>query len=225
MTLHDDVLSAFMDGRLSPESEGEIRQRISCDRMLASRVERFRRADAAARDWFGASLEEPPAAMADAVRRGFTARKPAGRSLPHAWLAPLAVAAGIAAVAVIGLNHEVDRRVSQSVAQMRLEREADLQMLASAMQEALETRVSGTEVIYRNDSTGTSVKLTPLRTWRNQQGQWCREFAEVFSEPAAGPAPLSIACRQSDGSWQRVKTELRGSTAASWPKLPPGANL
>jgi len=218
----DDLLSAYLDGQLGDTERGRLELRITKEPDLARRLETLRAADGAARDWFAGALTDAPPATAACVRRGFRRRRNqhrdgAGFAGFNRWLAPVAAVAAVIVIGLIGFNYEVERRVDNVVAQMRSERTADLKLLANAMQEVLETRESGTPVSYRSDQTGFSVTIVPQRTWRSQSGHWCRQFSEIFVDGTAEDAPVSVACRDSQGHWRRVRTELRNPSA---PPLP-----
>ena len=129
------------------------------------------------------------------------------------WWLPASAAALVLGVGLAGFDYMLDRRVDAALDQMRAERASDLALLASAMQEVLETRESGIEVSFQNSDTGLSVTLLPRRTWKSASGHWCREFVEAVGETPVEDAAISTACRSPDGRWQRVMTELPGAHA------------
>ena len=70
------------------------------------------------------------------------------------------------------------------------------------MSEALESRASGSSVSWTNPDSGHSGSVTPLRTFKSQQGQWCREYTTVEMSEAGPRDQRAIACREGDGVWK-----------------------
>ena len=132
---------------------------------------------------------------------------------------PAAAAAAVVVIGLLAFDTMIDRRVDLALKQMRAERAADISMLASAVQEVLETRQSGAEAIYENASTGLAVKIVPRRTWKSASGHWCREFSELFHASVERQPVISVACRNESGSWVRTRTELSAPSAPVVPGL------
>lgn len=212
-TATDDLLSAYLDGQIDPAARAEIETRLAAEPDLAARLEALTAADAAAAGWFADMLGEPPAATVETVRQGFRRRRRgagAGGGFER-WLAPVVAAAAVLLIGAFGFDRAVDRRVDSIVEQLRAERQADLGLIAEAMQQVLETHESGTPVRFEREGGGFAVTILPERTWRSQSGHWCRQFREIFLDSSVQDAPVSIACRDAQGKWRRVKTELPGS--------------
>lgn len=198
-----EALSRFIDR----ESSHEEQSRLQNDDEAGAAASRLRSQDDLLREWFDQKLDElPPAALEKSIRTGFAARRARGGF--SRWWAPAATAVVILIAGVVGFDHMIDRRVSGAFEQMRAERMADMALVTSAMQQALETQPSGSELHFENVSTGFEVTLTPRRTWRSSTGHWCREFVERFADTPPGSAPISTGCRSDDGQWYRVRTEL-----------------
>lgn len=201
-------LSAFLDGELAAGDHVD-----ADDPALA----RLRRADDAARLVFDTALEHGPGEHAATVRNAFIRRRRASRD--EGWR-PWVVSAGVAAVVILAavalFDREMERRVENVVAEMREERASDMAMLARAMQDVLETRESGTPVRFTNDTTGTAITLLPRRTWQSESGHWCRQFAEIPEGADPSTAPLTTACRDAAGRWQRVTTDFKAPLTPLW---------
>ena len=206
----EETLSRFLDGDLPARDMAEIEAALEADPALVEELSALETQDQAIRDWFDAQLTDPPAALTETVRAGFARRRAhhgGGPGWGHWWL-PSAAAAAVVAVGLGAFDYMLDRRVDAALGQMRAERASDMALLASAMQEVLETRESGVEVSYTNNSTGFGVTLIPRRTWKSASGHWCREFVEVFDGTGRETAPTSVACRDPDGNWRRVTTKV-----------------
>jgi hypothetical protein len=94
----DEMLMALADGELDAATARDLAARVEGDPELSRRYAVFARSAEAARAAYADALrEEPPAALADAIRRhGRPVARP-GRGWSDAWQLPLA--AGIALVA------------------------------------------------------------------------------------------------------------------------------
>jgi surface antigen len=59
-------------------------------------------------------------------------------------------------------------------------------------------------VAWRNPDSGASYQVTPTRTWQEQDGRYCREYTTTVRIGGKPQQAYGTACRQPDGSWQRV---------------------
>ncbi|MFQ5774311.1 MAG: RT0821/Lpp0805 family surface protein [Kiloniellaceae bacterium] len=71
----------------------------------------------------------------------------------------------------------------------------------SAFQQTLETRVSHRLAHWRNDATGTSGSVMPLRTFRIRTGHYCREYVETILATGKIMSRVGTACRDDGGAW------------------------
>ncbi len=209
--LDDDALSRWLDGELDAERSSDIEASVTADPGLSATAERLRAQDEDLRGWFDEQAGLPSPKIEQSVREAFVDRRtrssaPGSR---HWWL-PAAAAAAVVIVGLAGFDYLIERRVDAALGQLRAERASDLALIASAVQEVLETRESGAEVSFSNDETGLSVTLSPQRTWKSASGHWCREFIEVFDGRSIETAPIGTACRTQEGLWMRVATEIPG---------------
>ncbi len=92
----------------------------------------------------------------------------------------------------------MDGRDQAQALAMRAEEQ---RMMAQVRQTALETKVSGESVEWRNPDGGTLIRVQPVRTYRNRGGQFCREFRQGIERATVREASLGVACRASDGPW------------------------
>ena len=81
----------------------------------------------------------------------------------------------------------------------------DLVLARAVLQDTLETHRRHQAAPWRNDATGTSGLITPLRTFRIKGGFFCREFHEELQSGDAVAKRLGTACRREDGVWIRVE--------------------
>jgi surface antigen len=76
------------------------------------------------------------------------------------------------------------------------------QMQSQTVSRALETSQSGTTTSWTNPDNGNRGTVTPLRTFRGQDGNYCREFQQSVVIEGQNQQLNSTACRQPDGSWR-----------------------
>lgn len=79
---------------------------------------------------------------------------------------------------------------------------ADRRYAEQATHRALETTPSGMTIPWNNPDSGHSGRVTPQRTYRMANGQYCREFQQEFVVDGQRQRGRGTACRQADGNWQ-----------------------
>jgi len=67
--------------------------------------------------------------------------------------------------------------------------------------QVLEYAPDQTSVYWRNPDNGTGYSVTPIDTWRNQDGRYCREYRTRAMIGGRSEQVYGRACRQADGSW------------------------
>jgi surface antigen len=80
----------------------------------------------------------------------------------------------------------------------------DKQQQQQAASHAMETAPSNTSVAWKNPDTGHSGTVTPIRTYQNSEGQYCREYQQTVNIGGQQHQAYGKACRQPDGSWRIV---------------------
>jgi surface antigen len=73
---------------------------------------------------------------------------------------------------------------------------------SEAVARALETTPAGASSSWTNPDGGTRGSVTPLRTYQNPGGAYCREFQQSIVVGGQTQQAVSTACRQSDGTWR-----------------------
>ena len=71
-------------------------------------------------------------------------------------------------------------------------------------QQAMETARTGQNVTWTNPDTGAEYSVTPTRTYRRENGQYCRDYKswgwiDGYEEELHG-----TVCRADDGTWRKV---------------------
>jgi surface antigen len=122
-------------------------------------------------------------------------------------------AASIAAL-VIGLGGgywTADRQFRSDLAQRELQFQQDRLAMEGAVSAALEKHASGETLRWENAESGSHASITPVRTFKNSDGRWCREYlhdSEIGRESATRRA---IACRVEQGTWRTRLVALEGN--------------
>ncbi len=80
--------------------------------------------------------------------------------------------------------------------------ENDKRMLALTSQKALETAPSGSAVEWNNPDSGNYGSVQPVRTFKDQSGQYCREYSQTVVVAGKQQKAYGMACRQPDGQWK-----------------------
>ena len=69
--------------------------------------------------------------------------------------------------------------------------------------QVLEHAGSDQTVGWRNPDSGASYQVTPTNTWE-EEGRYCREYTTTVRIGGEPKQAYGTACRQPDGSWERV---------------------
>lgn len=82
--------------------------------------------------------------------------------------------------------------------------EGDVQQANSTAQESFEYEQSGTTSEWNNPDTGHGGTVTPQNTYKNSQGQHCRDYTSTVTIDGRTEYAKGTACRQPDGTWRIV---------------------
>ncbi len=88
--------------------------------------------------------------------------------------------------------------------------EADSTYMSRSLQGALESNKSGHSSNWINPDNSHRGAVTPLRTFKSETGQDCREFQRLATIEGKTGFNYGTACRQPDGTW-RIVTDTRKS--------------
>jgi surface antigen len=83
--------------------------------------------------------------------------------------------------------------------------ESDIVLARSALQDALETRVSREAGTWKNGATGNEGSITTLRTYQITSGTYCRDYREIVTRQGRARSRIRTACRDPNGVWFPVK--------------------
>lgn len=96
----------------------------------------------------------------------------------------------------------------------------DIWLLEDCTQDSLENARTNQATVCENPDTGSFGSVTPVETFQDQHGQYCREYEQTIVIEGREHRAYGTACREPDGSWQIVRS--RGQTS---PPPPPARTL
>jgi surface antigen len=87
----------------------------------------------------------------------------------------------------------------------------DIWILEDCTQDCLENAETNPTSDRENPDTQTTRSVTPIETFQNEVGQYCREYQKTITIEGRQHRAYGTACRMPDGSWQVVRGEMRAS--------------
>lgn len=69
---------------------------------------------------------------------------------------------------------------------------------------SLENSPTGTTSAWKNPDSGNKGTITPTRTYKSPDGEYCREYTSTVTVGGQTEKAYGTACRKPDGSWQIV---------------------
>ena len=190
-------------GALGPEEAAAVRAALAADPEAAADVDRFRESARLVRAAFDDTLAEP---VPPTLERRVRAAARVAEAERHALDAlvrrrgrrPLALAASVALLLGLGIGS----RLSPGAGDEAL----------PGLGAALAATASGERATLPDGAT-----LTPLATFRDRDGRWCRRFARAED----GRTGEGVACRDAEGGW-RLAFLVPDGAAASGDYAPAG---
>lgn len=197
-----ETLVSYADGQLGERELRRVETALAEDAEARETLRQLRESAALLRSAYNAPLDAPvPARILESINAAMSEQAVAARA-PRPWSAAMAASVAALLVGLGGSYFLADYRVGQELARIESYRLADQQAEQAALFQALEKRVSGQTVAWENPDSGRSGSITPVRTFKNRQGQWCREYAASEALGTDLAKRRAIACRQPEGVWK-----------------------
>jgi len=193
-----EALSTWLDGELSTEESARLSARLQNDTALAEIERDLRRVDTAHRHAMKAELDTASLAAAQTIKTAFAKRR--NRSIRGnmlRWAAPIAASL----LVVVGAGAWVQSQFAEAEVARNLE---ITQMVEATVQNALETAISGSEIVVGLPDASFDMRIVPTRTYRSTSNHWCREFKERVVKDGETLMRTGIACREPSGIWREV---------------------
>jgi surface antigen len=80
----------------------------------------------------------------------------------------------------------------------------DTKAATELMRRTLENEQSWRVANWKNGTSGRGGSITPVRTFRAENGVYCREYRESVASSKRVVAEIAVACRDSAEGWIRV---------------------
>lgn len=208
-------IASYLDGEISAAEALEIETELGRNPVARDRLEKMRRDGVLLRAAFDESLAEPLPERVLKTLEAATEPARKGHAVPS-WISrilspvgqgiswPYALAGSLATF-LFGLfvsYQLLDARITREFAAFSAQQEQDQALHNAALAAALEEYVSGQSASWHNPESGNSGEITPIRTFKNPEGTWCREYASQEIRGSLQETRQAIACRESDGRWQ-----------------------
>ena len=209
--LNGEDIAAYMDGEMSDAEAQEFETTLQSDPFARAEVQRLQEVNSLLKGAYNEILDEPvPLAVAGRVQRALASVEPGPHASPvpaggawRAWGLQAIAASLLAVILSFPAGFFTSEWRQEAVkAEVAAAQAADREAMAVALSEALEKRLSGVAVDWHNQASGSSGAVTPVRTFRNADGRWCREYLEEASIGGTLDSRRAIACRESDGQWR-----------------------
>lgn len=219
ITLDESTLIAYVDGELDLDTAREVEADLARDDDARAYVEHLRALAALTRVAFNDVVHEPvPQRLKDAAMgRTLNADEDASggtvvdfaaqtrfagakRALPHGFAAAAAV---VGLVLGLGGGFVFSEQSADKALQLAaLNLQQDRTAMNQALNQALEVKMSGEALTWDNPDSGRSAAFTPVRTYQNDKGQFCREYRKDVSVEGDTQSTFGLACREGDGQWK-----------------------
>jgi surface antigen len=87
----------------------------------------------------------------------------------------------------------------------------DIWILEDRTQDSLENAKTNQTTVWENPDTGSFGSVTPIETFQNEDGQYCREYQQTVTIGGREQRAYGTACRMPDGTWQIVREAEQAS--------------
>ncbi len=202
--LHESTLVAYVDGELDAETVAEVERALATDPQSRELVRALRESSTVLRSALNEVVHKPvPEALIDTV---WASPRAAPRPLRwhERWAVPAAVAASLVALIIgfgggyfAGGSSNPEGMTGAQIASLRLQTQIE-----RTREETLENELSGTTIRWQDPSGEGSLMVTPVRTYRQEGGGYCREFREEWRIGDRIEARQGLSCRERGGRWE-----------------------
>jgi len=83
----------------------------------------------------------------------------------------------------------------------------DAWMIQDSAQNSMEYAKTNQTTVWQNPDTGSAGDITPVVTYQNDQGEYCREYQQTVTIGGEQQQVYGTACRMPDGTWEVVSSE------------------
>ena len=212
----ESTLVAYVDGELDLETAREVEAMLERDAESREFVAALRECSASVRVAYNDALyEEVPARLVSILERARTEGQaaPVSPGRHHSgWRVALAASLAALAVGFGGGFISGDWRAHRGVELATQLRAQDREVFERTLNRTLENEISGTAVSWRNPETGTSGLITPVRTYKDASGRYCREYRKAVEARGELEETYVLACRTGEGTWKTEAIIFKNAT-------------
>ena len=104
------------------------------------------------------------------------------------------IATGIGTLLGAAIGNEIGKSLDR----------ADQLAMERAAQSSLETAPVGRTTTWKNPDSGNQGTITPRKTFKRNDGTYCREFTQTITIGGRTEEAYGTACRQPDGTWKLI---------------------
>ena len=202
------TLMAYADGELAAPEQAEVEQAIGTDPQLREQLQQLQQLDSLVGAAFNQPLNErqPSLRALDTRLSSDSTEQPRTDALNNdqlrskLWFGSLerfAPQLGAAALLVMMLGVGAGSWYQKQSAQQQLL--SQQQRIEQAINQALESHLSGDPLQWSSEQASQQGTITPVRTYRNDQGQFCREFIDQRQQAGQVSEQRGVACRDQQG--------------------------
>lgn len=208
----NNTLMAYADGELDREAVAEVECRLSSDVDARAWVGMYRETAGLVRSAVTPyAHEQIPAHLVKSIYAA-DARFVRSLWMRATWmrtpwmLGVSAVAASLILVSLAGLGgfFAADYRINQQETQTAARMAAAVSARNAAVQTALNTLPSGKAMVWKSSLGSGTGEVIPVRTFKNKEGQYCREYRDERYGMNVESLRFTVACRQSDKRWRNA---------------------
>jgi len=224
MNLDESTLVAYVDGELDADTAREVEAKLSDDLQAQHLVKKLREFSALSRVAFNDTLHDRvPQNLQDAITAqleqastetdqqadpqdatvvAFHPRPQVHWSASWAKALPLA-AAFTGLLLGLGGGFQYSQTSTQKTMQLAaMSLMQDQVAMGAALNQALEVNLSNNELAWRNPDSGRSAVFTPVRTYQDKSGKYCREYRKDVTAQNQTETTYGLACRTDEGAWK-----------------------
>ena len=196
MQIDSQTLMAYADGELDVPEQQRVEQALEKSPELQQQLARMCQLDTLLGAAYSDALHchQPSLRALESVAQKSSFRLSLWQWLGQifSWQAGVAAALLVLGVTVGGWYERQSQQTEFAMSQ---------QQLQQAIDKALETHMSRDPLQWSNAKDGRAGSITPVRTYKSEQGQYCREFIERHNVAGQITEKRGVACRGEQG-WQ-----------------------
>ncbi|MCB1869228.1 MAG: hypothetical protein KDI43_12075 [Gammaproteobacteria bacterium] len=213
------LLSAYIDRELDEQSRQEVEEILRLDPDALSYVVQAKKLSAMIRMSLDAHLNTTEARTAQKIlddrlkkyrEKNITSRaRGRNRLLDHPFFA---VAASIMLLFIGYLvgSYSLETKLQKQIIALEKEKEISLAAVEGERDRILEYIPSGQTMKWKSDNGLVQAELTPIRTLRMDNEQYCREYREVIMQNEKSESKYGISCRVGKERWRTKLILLNG---------------